>query len=91
MFGYCDNERCLLDLWAPEGGALTNRAFSGYAMMMSNIDNVVDEIVEEVTSKYYMNGFTEDMIEVSLPSNLTDWEIEYVSQKVREKLRSPRW
>lgn len=91
MFGYCDNDRCPLDLWAPEGGAITNRAFSGYAMMMSNLDNIVNNIVDEITRRCYEEGYNEPTIEVTIPEDLNDWEVEYVSQKVYERIRNSRW
>lgn len=86
MFGYCDDDRCPLDLWAPEGGALTNRAFSGYAMMMSGLDDIVDEIIEEAQHRYTIGRYEDDIISVDIPSYLTDWEIEYVSQQIKKRL-----
>ena len=85
---FSNDDRCPLDLWAPSGGHLTDIAFSGYAMMMSNIDDAVDSIVEEVKDKYATEDYEDSTIEISLPMDLTDWEIEYISQQVRKKLRN---
>lgn len=78
MFGYCDNDRCPFDLWAPEGGALTNRAFSGYAMAMSELDTLADNVIREIQNSNSYN------VSINIPRSLNSFETDYIKERIEK-------
>jgi hypothetical protein len=81
MFGYCHNDKCPFDLWAPNDyGHVENRAFSPYAKHEQEKEDVIQMILEAAA-----NGSTDFSIE--LDDDFSDEDIKYIKEEVYRRMR----
>lgn len=73
---FCNDDRCPFDLWAPAGGVVANRAFSGYAMAMSELDMLADNVIREIQNSNSYN------VSINIPHSLNSFEANYVKERI---------
>lgn len=80
MFGYHDSGACGLDLWAPGArSAAENRAFSSYCQYNSEIEYIIELIVNHVNLGIYN-------VTVKNWNNLSLQEKEYIQEEVTKRI-----
>jgi hypothetical protein len=83
MLGYCHNDKCLTDIWAPNDyGHVENRAFSGFAKHEQEKENIIKKIVNH----YRMTGELQFSIDLSGYDDFSDSDLEYIQREVRKRL-----
>lgn len=77
MFGYHDSEVCYTDFWISDD-AIQNKAFSGFAKHISELNDIVDKIVEEYRCGNYH-------FQIDIDDNLSDEDYEYIQREVQKR------
>ena len=78
MFGYCHNDECPFDIWAPNHHHIENRAFSPYVKHTQEIEDIIEEILAAARRG-------ETSFDVEYDDSLSDADLEYIKQEVQRR------
>ena len=78
MFGYCHNDECPFDIWAPNRNHIENRAFSPFAKHTQEIEDIIETILT--------NAYNGNMsFDIELDDCFSDEDLEYIKTEVQRR------